>query len=394
MNTVNIIGLGYVGLPIALEAADSGYMVRGFDIDKHRIKMISDGKSYIEGVTDSDVQRSITTGRFTFFSDAAELGASDVYVVCVPTPLDVNKKPDLKYLINAVDMISKVLLPGELVIIESTVAPGTVRNTIIPHITNVSGIPKDEIKISYSPERIDPGNIAWKLSNTPKLVSGIDKLSLNLALEFYSKFVQSIFECSSIEVAEMAKLLENTFRFVNISLINELSMFCRKLDIDILEIIQAASTKPYGFMPFYPSVGVGGHCIPVDPIYLAQSANSVGTPIRIIDLADKVNQEMPEYFVARAEERLNGLTGKKIIVIGVAYKPNVSDVRESSVKDLLTKLKSKGAIVRWHDELVKEWNGEKSVPLSDGYDLAILATPHNYLDLKSLGNIPILNTKS
>jgi UDP-N-acetyl-D-glucosamine dehydrogenase len=212
-------------------------------------------------------------------------------------------------------------------------------------------------------------------------------------LAFYEKFVDSITICSSVEIAETAKLLENSFRFINISFVNELAMFCEKIKIDVNEVISTAATKPYGYMPFYPSIGVGGHCIPVDPLYLANSTKTVGVPSRFIDLADQINQEMPGYFVRRAEAKINGLKNKKVLVVGVSYKPNVADVRESPVESLISSLKQKGAQVSWHDDLVKEWKGEKSVALSSVFDLAIIATPHDYLDLSKLGNVPILNTR-
>jgi UDP-N-acetyl-D-glucosamine dehydrogenase len=224
-------------------------------------------------------------------------------------------------------------------------------------------------------------------------VAGLTLSSLKRATDFYSKFIKEVIPVKSVKIAETAKLLENSFRLVNISFINELAVFCNKYGIDITEVIKAASTKPYGFMPFYPSIGVGGHCIPVDPLYLANKAREIGAPTRFIDLADQINQEMPGYFVGRAEEKIGGLKGKKVLVIGVSYKPNVGDVRETPVKALVLGLKNKGAEVFWHDDLVKEWNGEKSVALSNKYDLAILATPHAYLDLTKLGDVPILNTR-
>ena len=248
--------------------------------------------------------------------------------------------------------------------------------------------------VAYSPERIDPGNKKWNLGNVPKLISGMNQGSIDSAKTFYAKFVNELIECPSFEVAETAKLLENSFRYINISFVNELSMFCKNLGINIMDVVNAASTKPYGFMPFYPGIGVGGHCIPVDPLYLANKAREIGAPTEFIDLADRINQKMPGYFVELAEERLGGLSAKKILVVGVAYKPNISDVRETSVKALITGLRSKGADVYWHDDLVKKWDGENSVPLSNSYDLAILATPHDYLDLSKLGRVPLLNTKS
>jgi UDP-N-acetyl-D-glucosamine dehydrogenase len=279
------------------------------------------------------------------------------------------------------------------VIVESTIEPGTCRNVLLPVLIKESGLKENEFELAYSPERIDPINKTWSISNTPKLVAGLTEAAAQRAEGFYGKFINSITRCSSLEIAETAKLLENTFRLVNISFINELAIFCQKISIDISEVITAASTKPYGFMPFYPSIGVGGHCIPVDPIYLANAAKTVGAPTRFIDLASQINQEMPGYFVGRAEEKVGGLNSKKVLVIGISYKPNVADVRESPVEVLMAGLKQKGAQVFWHDDLVKEWNGEKSIGLSSEYDLAILATPHDYLDLTKLGNVPILNTR-
>jgi UDP-N-acetyl-D-glucosamine dehydrogenase len=279
------------------------------------------------------------------------------------------------------------------VIIESTIEPGTCRNVLLPILANKSGLNQSQFEMAYSPERIDPTNKDWSITNTPKLVAGLTESAARSAKFFYEKFIKSIIVCSSLEIAETAKLLENSFRLVNISFINEISIFCQKIGLDVSEVIKVASTKPYGFMAFYPSIGVGGHCIPVDPIYLANAAKDVGAPSRFIELADKINLEMPSYFVGRAEEKLGGLFSKKILVVGVSYKPNVADVRESPVEALITGLKQKGAHVSWHDDLVKERNGEKSVALSNDFDLAILATPHDYLDLTKLGDVPILNTR-
>jgi UDP-N-acetyl-D-glucosamine dehydrogenase len=265
---------------------------------------------------------------------------------------------------------------------------------LLPILEKESGLKTDQFNLAFSPERIDPKSINWTVKNTPKLVSGLTESAKQKAIEFYEKFIDSLIECDSLEIAETAKLLENTFRLVNISFINEIAILCQKLKIDVNKVIDAASTKPYGFMPFYPSIGVGGHCIPVDPLYLANKAREVGAPTRFIDLADQINQEMPEYFVGRALEMLGNLKGKKVLVVGVSYKPNVADVRETPVAALIAGLDKIGAQVSWHDNLVKEWNGNKSVALSDNYDLAILATPHNYLDLTKLGNVPILNTRS
>jgi UDP-N-acetyl-D-glucosamine dehydrogenase len=251
----------------------------------------------------------------------------------------------------------------------------------------------DNFDIAYSPERIDPLNQKWNLVNTTKIVAGLTEVSKLRAKELYLSIIDNVVESSSLEAAETAKLLENSFRLVNISLINEISIFCRKYGIDVTEVVRLAATKPYGFMPFYSGLGAGGHCIPVDPLYLADKSREIGVFLNIIEVADSINRNMPGYFVNIAEEKLSSLNGKRVLVIGVSYKPNVADVRETPVEALILGLKDKGAEVFWHDDLVKEWNGEKSVTLSSEYDLAILATPHDYLDLTKLRDVPILNTR-
>jgi len=392
-NFIAVIGLGYVGLPLAAAAAKSGYTVIGIDLDIERVNKINSGISPIEDISSSEILDLVGRGVLKANSDYSAIKGADVILICVPTPLTSDHQPDLKYLESAANSISNNLSNTSLLILESTVAPGTTRNFLAPLIADNSGIDIVDLDIVFSPERIDPLNQKWNLKNTPKIIAGLTPKSRKRAVDFYSKFVDKVIECDEVEVAETAKLLENSFRLVNISFINELSMFCQKLNIDVNEVINAASTKPYGFMPFYPSIGIGGHCIPVDPLYLANKARDIGAPTRFIDLADQINQEMPGYFVGRAEEKIGGLEGKKVLVIGVSYKPNVADVRETPVDALVLGLKNKGAEVFWHDDLVKEWNGEKSVALSSQYDLAILATPHDYLDLTKLGDVPILNTR-
>jgi len=390
---VCVVGQGYVGLPLAIAASSAGYSVYGLDSNKMKIESLSNGKSIIEDLTDDILKNSIDSKNYIPTTNQEVINQSEVVLICVPTPLSHDRKPDLEALISATTTVGKNLKVGSLVIVESTIEPGTCRNVLLPILINESGLKESEFELAYSPERIDPTNKKWSISNTPKLVAGLTESAVQKAVDFYGKFINSITRCSSLEIAETAKLLENSFRLVNISFINELAIFCQKISIDISEVISAAATKPYGFMPFYPSVGAGGHCIPVDPIYLANAAKAVGAPSRFIELADQINQEMPGYFIGRAEEKLGGLKAKKVLVVGVSYKPNVADVRESPVEALITGLKQKGAQVSWHDDLVKEWNGEKSVTLSSNFDLAIIATPHDYLDLTKLGNVPILNTR-
>ena len=392
-NFIVVVGLGYVGLPIATAAARSGYSVIGIDLNQEKVNKINSGRSPIEDIEDREILDLINLGLLKAHSDFLQVKNADVVLICVPTPLTSDHGPDLSNLEQATKSISEHLPKGALVILESTISPGTTRNFLVPLIQKNTKVDISEFDIVFSPERIDPMNRKWNLKNTPKIVSGLTPTSRKRAVEFYSKFIDNLVECENLEVAETAKLLENSFRLVNISFINELSIFCQKLGIEINDVVNAASTKPYGFMPFYPSIGVGGHCIPVDPIYLANAAKAVGAPSRVIELADQINQEMPGYFVGRAEEKLGGLNGKKVLVIGVSYKPNVADVRETPVEALISGLKSKGAQVLWHDDLVKEWNGEKSVTLSSNFDLAIIATPHDYLDLTKLENVPILNTR-
>ena len=394
MQVISVIGQGYVGLPLSLAAAESGFRIVGVDVNQNIVKQLNSGLTKLEDVNLLRLKEFLKNGSYSATNEFSVVSESSIILICVPTPLQDNHKPDLSYLISAVKSIGKHLSKGSLVIIESTVAPGTTRGLLVPLLEKESNLNVNEFLVAFSPERIDPQNKTWNIKNTPKLVSGLTKEASVKAIEFYSKFIDNIIECNSIEVAEMAKLLENSFRLVNISFINEISIICQKLGIGVTDVINAAATKPYGFMPFYPSIGVGGHCIPVDPIYLSDKAREIGAPTRFIDLADEINQEMPRYFVTRAEEKFGGLAGKKVLVIGVSYKPNVADVRETPVEALILCLKEKGAKVSWHDDLVKEWNGDKSVALSSDFDLAILATPHDYLDLSILGEVPILNTRS
>ena len=391
---ITVVGQGYVGLPLAIAASKVGYTVFGLDNNQEKINALSSGKSIIEDLSDQLIKQSIESKHYLPTTDSSVIKDSDLVLICVPTPLSVDHKPDLTALIGAITTVGKHLRAGALVIVESTIEPGTCRNKLLPILIKESGLSVSEFELAYSPERIDPTNKTWQINKTPKLVAGLTEAAANRANEFYGKFIDSITLCSSLEIAETAKLLENSYRLINISFINELAIYCQKISIDIAEVITAAATKPYGFMPFYPSIGVGGHCIPVDPIYLANAAKAAGAPTRFIDLADEINLAMPAYFVERADQILGGLKGKKILVIGLSYKPNVADVRESPVISLINGLNEKSAQVFWHDDLVKVFNGEMSTALSIDFDLAILATPHDYLDLTKLGNTPLLNTRS
>lgn len=390
---VSVIGLGYVGLPLTVAAANSGYEVVGIDLDEKKVSDINKGESTIGDIENRKLAGLVKKGKIKAETNYSSVSRADIVVICVPTPLLDNHLPDLSHLESVANSIKSKLSRNSILILESTVAPGTTRNFLAPLL----GFDFEQIEknfmVAYSPERIDPMNQEWGINNTPKIVAGLTEKSKKVASSFYRAFIDKVVQCESVEIAETAKLLENSFRFINISFVNELLVFCQKLGIDVNKVIDAASTKPFGFMPFYPSIGIGGHCIPVDPLYLAYKAREIGSPTRFIDLADQINQEMPGYFVGRAQEKLGGLQKKKILVVGVAYKPDVTDVRETPVTALISGLKSKGAYVSWHDDLVKEWNDEKSVDLKTGFDLAIIATPHSYLDLSKLGKTPILDTR-
>ena len=392
--SVVVFGQGYVGLPLALAAVKSGFRVTGLDNNTERVFQITEGISPVEDITNDQLSTALKSGDYRVTTDPTFDSDVKVICICVPTPLDSNHKPDLTALDKAVTTAAKSLKPGMLVIVESTISPGTTRKMLLPILIKTSGLSEKEFHLAYSPERIDPLNKEWNIKNTPKLVAGLTDQAAKLAQEFYAKFIDQVVICPTVEVAETAKLLENSYRLVNISFINEISMFCQKIGVDMNEVVKAAATKPYGFMPFYPSVGVGGHCIPVDPIYLSEAAKSAGAGSRFIDLADEINQAIPSYFVERAKQIIDGVKGKKILIIGLSYKPNVADVRESPVISLIEQLQIAGAEVSWHDDLVRGWNGQESTPISAGFDLAIIATPHDYLELSALKNVPILNTRS
>lgn len=394
INQISIIGQGYVGLPLALAACAAGYTVTGIDNNAVKVKELQSGNSDIEDVRSINISSYLKSDKYKPTLDYNEVSNSSIILICVPTPLTENNLIDLSAIEGAAKEVSKHLKKNSLVILESTVGPGTTRDFLVPILERASGLSKEDFHVAFSPERIDPLNKNWNIKNTPKIVAGLTEKSKVMAIDFYSKFIENVIPVESLEVAETAKLLENSFRLINISFINEIAIFCQRLGIDVNHVINAAATKPYGFMPFYPSVGVGGHCIPVDPVYLANKADQIGIETRFIDLAVQINKEMPGYFVGRAEEKLGGLKGKRVLVVGLSYKPNVADVRETPVEELINGLVNKGAEVSWHDDLVKEWNGNKSVALSNNFDLAILATPHDYIDLSKLGSVPFLDTRS
>ena len=310
---ISVIGQGYVGLPLAIAASKANFQVLGIDKDNQKITNIKNKISPIEDISDKEIEDALKSGNYGASVEGKFDSETKIICICVPTPLGSNHQPDLDILKAATADVGKNLKPGMLVIIESTIQPGTTRNVVVPILEEESGLGADKFLVAYSPERIDPMNKKFTIKNTPKLVAGLTPEAATKAKEFYSKFIDQVDVCVSLEVAETAKLLENSFRLVNISFINELAMFCQKIGIDVNDVIKAASTKPYGFMPFYPSVGVGGHCIPVDPLYLAEAARAAGAPTKFIELADEINLAMPTYFVGRASEILGGLKDKKVL---------------------------------------------------------------------------------
>lgn len=390
---VTIIGQGYVGLPLSIAAAQSGYEVYGLDHDDQKVQLLQSGRSVIQDISNKDIKSALKSGRYQPTSDYSAIKKSEIVIICVPTPLTGDQQPDLSAVIDALTKTALHMTDETLIIVESTIQPGASEDILIPLIKAISKLKDKQIYFAYSPERIDPTNEKWNIKNTPKLVAGYTPESLARAVNFYKKFVKQVIECESLKIAEIAKVLENSYRLVNISLINEISDFCEKINVDVLKVIDAASSKPYGFMPFYPGLGAGGHCIPVDPMYLLSAAKLNQSTIKLIDVAKEINQNRAKYFIELAIQRFGDLKGKRVLVVGVAYKPNVADVRETPAEALIKGLKEVEAKVFWHDELVNKWNNEKSVEISSEYDLAILATRHDYLDLEKLRNVPILDTK-
>jgi len=375
---ISIIGQGYVGLTISVFAADH-HSVVGFDKNQGVVDALNAGKSHIEGVDSADLAKHIASGSFKATTNAAEIAGSDVVVIAVPTPLTKDRKPDLTFVEAACKTIGENLKTPALIINESTSFPGTVRNLIKPEIEKHS-IGTFAHMYAVSPERVDPGRTDWDQKSTPRLYAGLTPEASKAVRDFYSTFCDNLVEVSSPEVAEAAKLFENTFRQVNIALVNEFAQIAHALDISVYETLDAAATKPYGFMKFMPSAGVGGHCIPVDPSYLADTAARVGVPATFIERANEVNLEMAAYVVDRvAADNGGSLKGKSVQVVGVSYKPNVADVRETPAELVIEELKKAGATVTWSDDLVASWMGETSTPLG-GSDIAVVVTLHSVTD--------------
>jgi UDP-N-acetyl-D-glucosamine dehydrogenase len=393
---VGVIGLGYVGLPLAVEFARAGYSVTGFDVDAHKAAQINAGKSYIPDVPDSDLSEAVNAGKLRATTDMHALGEMDAIDICVPTPLRKTKDPDLSYVVLAVEAVAATIKPGQLIILESTTYPGTTDEVVQPMLEE-KGLEADvDFFLAFSPERVDPGNQRFTTKNIPKIVGGVGPKSTEAASLLYGASVQTVVPVSSTRVAEMVKLLENTFRAVNIGLVNEIALMCHKMDIGVWEVIDAAKTKPFGFMPFYPGPGLGGHCIPIDPFYLSWKARQNGFECRFIELAGHINASMPHYVVERVGDALNSvrkaINGSRVHLVGVAYKRDVNDMRESPALDVLELLTKRGAALSFTDPWVPELQHGgrtlKSVELADALaakpDCAVICTDHSAFDYDAL----------
>ena len=392
--TLAIIGQGYVGLPLAIAAVDAGWSVIGIDSLSSKVVQINSGSSPVEDVSNETLANALLEGRYRASTDFTEIQKASVVTICVPTPLDTQRNPDLTLLESATRSIAPHLSEGTLVVSESTSYPGTLRDLIIPLIHEHLANQKKKLFFASAPERVNPGDIKWNQKNTPRLLGAIDEESLAKATEFYNSICDEVVTVSKPEVAEAAKLLENTFRLVNIALINEFTQLCSNSNINVYEVIDAAETKPYGFMSFKPGVGVGGHCIPVDPLYLTWWAKKNGSNAAIVEKAYEINLGMPKYVATRALEIVGTLTkSPRVLILGVAYKPGVADVRETPASELKKILAMMGAEVYWNDPLVTVWEETLPNPIDEDYDIAILVTAQPGIEIAQLleNNVHILD---
>ena len=392
---LGIIGLGYVGLPLSLAFLRKNISVLGFDVDQNKIDTLLSGKSYIKHVSADELSVFLQQDKFNVTADFNKLSEPDVILICVPTPLTQNREPDMQYIENTARAIAKSLRPGQLIVLESTTYPGTTVEVLLPILEKTGLKGGKDFALAYSPEREDPGNTKFKTADIPKVVGGLDQDSTRIASLFYKTALASVVEVSSTQAAEMTKLLENIFRSVNIAMVNEIKMLCHRMGIDIWEVIRASSTKPFGFMPFYPGPGLGGHCIPIDPFYLTSKAREYDFPTKFIELAGEVNTAMPYYVVQRVMDGLNSrkksLNGAKILLLGMAYKKDVDDPRESPSFKLIELLQEKGAEVKYNDphipkiKPVRKYSYSiESTPLTEetlgSTDCVLIATDHSAYD--------------
>ncbi len=394
---VGVLGLGYVGLPLVREFAAAGLKMVGFDIDEKKVKTLNAGRSIIKHIPHSQVKKLVRSGLFTATSNMARLKTVDAILVCVPTPLTINREPDMQYIIKSSETIAKYLQKKQLVVFESTTYPGTTRELVVP-ILEKSGLKAGrDFYLAYSPEREDPGNKDFSTKTIAKVVGGLTKECLGRACELYNAAIDTTVAVSSLEAAEAAKILENVYRCINIAMVNELKMVFDRMGIDIWEVIRAASTKPFGFKAFYPGPGLGGHCIPIDPFYLTWKARQYGMPTRFIELAGEINTDMPNYVIHRTMEALNerkkSLKGSKILVLGLAYKKDIDDVRESPSIELIELLREKGAKVDYNDPYIAKTHKQRrhdlgmiskklSAKMLGSYDAVLISTDHSCYDYK------------
>jgi UDP-N-acetyl-D-glucosamine dehydrogenase len=387
-----VVGLGYVGLPLAMEIVRAGYRVVGFDVNSRVVDLLNGGRSHIQDVPGATVADAVKIGKFSATADLSRLKEPDVISISVPTPLSKTKDPDVSYVLAATESVKKVLRKGQLVVLESTTYPGTTRELMLPALEATGLKVGEDFFLAFSPERVDPGNERFNTRNTPKVVGGITPNCLKVALALYQPAIDTLVPVSSPEAAELVKILENTFRSVNIGLVNEMAIVCDKLGVDVWEVIEAAATKPFGFMKFTPGPGVGGHCIPLDPHYLAWKMRTLNYKTRFIELAGELNAAMPEYWIGKLAERLNdagkAVRGSTVLVLGVAYKKDIDDIRESPALDVMRLLHQRGATLCYHDPFVSKVKEDglelASVPLNaatlDKVDCVIIVTDHSNVD--------------
>jgi UDP-N-acetyl-D-glucosamine dehydrogenase len=393
---VGVIGMGYVGLPLAVEFAKAGFQVIGYDISTRVVKLLNDGGSHIADVPAATVAALVKEGKLHATTDAARLGECDAISIAVPTPLAKTRDPDMSYVLAATETVAKTARPGQIICLESTTYPGTTRETLLPAMEAKGLVVGRDVFLAFSPERVDPGNLRWNTKNTPKVVGGITANCSEVATKLYSACIERIVTVTSPEAAELTKLLENTFRSVNIALVNEMAIVCDKLGVDVWEVIDAAATKPFGFMRFTPGPGIGGHCIPLDPHYLAWKMRTLNYKTRFIDLASEINSEMPAFVVEKIASALNderkAVNGSRILVIGVAYKRDIDDVRESPAIDVIRLLEDMGGDVSYHDPFVPSFQHEDvwhvSVPLTneelERADAVVIVTDHSGIEYQRL----------
>jgi len=387
-----IIGLGYVGLPLAVELGRAGFRVLGYDVSTRVVDGLNAGRSHIKDISDADLQEVLKAGRFEATADPARLAEPDAISICVPTPLGKYKDPDVSYIVAATEAVTATLRRGQAIILESTTYPGTTREIMLPALESTGLRVGEDFFLAFSPERVDPGNERYHTRNTPKVVGGITEACRRVCCALYQPAIDSLVPVSSTEAAELVKLLENTFRSVNIGLVNEMAIVCEKLGVNVWEVIDAAATKPFGFMKFTPGPGLGGHCIPIDPHYLAWKMRGLNYKTRFIDLAGEVNTEMPIFWVRQAIEALNrhsrSMRGSKVLVLGVAYKKDIDDMRESPALDIIHLLEQQGAQVSYHDPHVSRFSEDghefQSVPLTEetvaAADCVLIVTDHTAID--------------